>query len=517
MNLTMKKKSWFVTSLVLVIGIGMGILIATRFDFTSSTNASNSNYTESNVSYASALDVEKATMEVAQKIGETVVSISTEKIEKLGASGPHIRRYQFGFPFGGNENQFGEDPFERFFEDFFGGFPQQEYKERGLGSGVIISDDGFILTNEHVVGDADKLSVTLADGREFTAEIKGTDPRSDLAVIKIDAKNLPFAGLGDSDAVKLGQWVLAVGNPFGYILDDPEPTVTLGVVSALHRSLGRGLGRNRDYSDLIQTDAAINPGNSGGPLVNLSGQIIGINVAIFSTSGGYQGMGFAIPSNNAKRIISRLIEGKKILYGWLGVNIQDIDDNLMDYFGLKTKEGALVAKIMQNTPAEKAGLKEGDIIITFNDTPVKNTNELMKAVANAAVGKKAKVDLIRDKQKMSVQVEIGQRPDQIDEENTMLGQRDEQAEAGTWRGLSVKSLTENITRRYRIQESKGVIVVDVKPGSPADKGGITPGDVIVAINRTPIANIDDYNAITSKLKGDALVKTSRGYFVIKEQ
>lgn len=507
----MKKRSCLVVSIILAIGIGMGILIATRFDFTSSTNASNSNYTESNVPYTSTLDVEKATMDVAQKIGETVVSVSTEKIEKIGSS--RIKRHQFGSPFGDNENQFGEDPFERFFEDFFGGFPQQEYKERGLGSGVIISDDGFILTNEHVVGDADKLSVTLADGREFTAEIKGSDPRADLAVIKIDAKNLPFAQLGDSGAVKLGQWVLAVGNPFGYILEDPEPTVTLGVVSALHRSLGRGLGRNRDYSDLIQTDAAINPGNSGGPLVNLSGQIIGINVAIFSTSGGYQGVGFAIPANSAKRIISRLIEGKKILYGWLGVNIQDIDENLMGYFGLKSKEGALVAKIMQNTPAEKAGIKEGDIIVTFDDAPVKNANELMKAVANAAVGKKVKVDLMRDKQKISTQVEIGERPNEINEEGTAVM---ESEEAGTWRGLGIKSLTADIARRYRIAEKTGVIVVDVKPDSTADKGGIIPGDVIVSINRNSVATIDDYHAITSKLKGDALVKTSRGYFVIKE-
>lgn len=235
-----------------------------------------------------ALNIEDAVIKVAATSGRAVVSISTEHIAKLGGG----KSFYFGYPFG--SSPFGEDEFFRkFFEDFFGEMPRREYKQMGLGSGVIIDKDGYILTNEHVISEADKITVTLPDGREFKGEVKGKDARSDLAVIKIDAHNLPVASLGDSDSLKIGQWVIAIGNPFGFALQNPEPTVTVGVIGALHRTLGRGLSGERDYNDLIQTDAAINPGNSGGPLVNLKGEIVGINVAIFSTSGGYQ----ALPMN----------------------------------------------------------------------------------------------------------------------------------------------------------------------------------------------------------------------------
>ncbi|MDD5254616.1 MAG: trypsin-like peptidase domain-containing protein, partial [Candidatus Omnitrophica bacterium] len=276
--------------------------------------------------------MEDAVVNVANTAGKAVVSISTEITSKSQG----VRRFYFGQPFG--ESPFGGNDLERFFNDFFGEIPEREYKQTGLGSGVIIDQEGYILTNEHVVRGADKITVTLSDGREFKGEVKGQDMRSDLAVIKINANSLPIASLGDSDGLRIGQWVVAIGNPFGFALENPEPTVTAGVISALHRSLGRGLSRGeRDYNDLIQTDAAINPGNSGGPLVNLKGEVIGINVAIFSTSGGYQGIGFAIPVNNAKRILSRLIEGKKILYGWMGVTIQDLTGEMSSYFGLPDK------------------------------------------------------------------------------------------------------------------------------------------------------------------------------------
>jgi serine protease Do len=252
--------------------------------------------------------MEDAVINVANTAGKAVVSISAERTTKVSTG----RRFVYRSPFG--ESPFGEDEFFRkFFDDFFGQMPEREYKQFGLGSGVIVDPQGYILTNEHVIDGADKIKVTLPDGREFKAELKGEDPRADLAIIKINAHNLPAAAWGDSDNLRIGQWVVAIGNPFGFALQNPEPTVTAGVISALHRSIGKSVGRDRDYNDLIQTDAAINPGNSGGPLVNLKGEIVGINVAIFTTSGGYQGIGFAIPSNAAKRIMSNLIQGKKIL------------------------------------------------------------------------------------------------------------------------------------------------------------------------------------------------------------
>ncbi|MBN3040189.1 MAG: trypsin-like peptidase domain-containing protein, partial [Candidatus Omnitrophica bacterium] len=311
--------------------------------------------------------MEEATVNVAANVGQSVVSISSVVRERVAG------RFNLGSPFGDYTN----DPFQRFLEEFFGEGFEREYKSIGLGSGVIIDREGYILTNEHVVSRASEIRVKLSDGREFDAEIKGTDPRSDLAVIKIEADNLVAAKLGDSDNLKIGQWVIAIGNPFGFAIDNPEPTVTIGVISALNRNISDPRKRSGGYVDLIQTDAAINPGNSGGPLVNLQGEIVGINTAIISTSGGYEGIGFATPVNQAKRILSKLIKGEKVLYGWLGVNIQDLNDDLRSYFGIKEKEGVIVLKIYKDSPAESSGLKEGDLILSFNNQSVKATRDLI--------------------------------------------------------------------------------------------------------------------------------------------
>jgi len=441
--------------------------------------------------------MEDAVINVANTTGRAVVSISTEHTTKIKGGG---RRYSFSYPFG--ESPFGEnEPFRRFFDDFFGELPQREYKQMGLGSGVIIDPEGYILTNEHVVNEADKITVKLPDGREFKGEIRGRDLRSDLAIIKINARNLPVATLGDSDNSKIGQWVVAIGNPFGFALENPEPTVTCGVISALHRSLGRIISCERDYSDLIQTDAAINPGNSGGPLTNLKGEVVGINVAIFSTSGGYQGVGFAIPINNAKRIIAKLIEGKKILYGWLGVTVQDLTEDLTKYFGLPDKNGVLVANVLENGPAEKAGIKESDIIKKLDNQTINNVKELISTVGKAEVGRKVKVGLVRDKKELSLEVQVGERPENLEEGIGQPGR----SEAGAWRGLQVE-----------IEEKQGVVVVYVEPNTPADEAGLIAGDVILEINKQPIKNLPDYERVTKDLKGDALLKTLRGYFLIKE-
>lgn len=457
------------------------------------------------------LRMEDAIINVASLTGKAVVSISTEHVTKM----PGMKRYYFGSPFGENSPFGDNDPFQRFFEDFFGGTPNREYKQVGLGSGVIIDDEGYILTNEHVVAQADKITVTLPDGREFKGEVKGQDQRSDLAVVKINARNLPVAQLGDSDALKIGQWVVAIGNPFGFALQNPEPTVTVGVISALHRSLGRTVSQERDYNDLIQTDAAINPGNSGGPLVNLKGEIVGINVAIFSTSGGYQGVGFAIPVNNAKRIITNLIEGKKVLYGWLGINAQDLNEELTQYFGVSNKTGVLVAGILKDGPAEKGGIKEGDIITKLDDKNINNTRELLSILARAEVGKKVKITVIRDKKEQLLGVVIGERPLDLEKAVTASGQPAESV-SGAWRGIKVDEINSNYAKRLRLEAQEGVVVVDIEPNSQADDSGIIPGDVIVQINKQKVSNLADYRKVTAGIKGAVLVRTLRGYFIIKE-
>ncbi|MDO8748191.1 MAG: Do family serine endopeptidase [Candidatus Omnitrophota bacterium] len=452
---------------------------------------------------------EKAVEEVADTVGKAVVSISIEHTEKVGASS--ARRYQFGGPQGGGplEDEF----FRRFFEDFFGELPQREYKQLGLGSGVIIDPQGYILTNEHVVGEADKITVTLPDGREFKAEIKGVDKRSDLAVIKIEGRDFPAVGLGDSDNLRIGQWVVAIGNPFGFAIHNPEPTVTAGVVSALHRSLGR-ISSDRDYGDLIQTDAAINPGNSGGPLVNLKGEIVGINVAIFSTSGGYQGIGFAVPSNSAKRIVSKLIEGKKVIYGWLGITIQNLDDKLAGYFGLAEKKGVLVSRVLEDSPAAKAGIKNGDIIIRIDGQETNNASVLLKIVGNSEPGGKIKLDIQRDKKPLSLNAAIGSRPENIDE----LGKPEaRETSSDYWRGIKVEAITPDSASKSRLGDYAGVAVVDVQPDSPAEEAGIVSGDVILEINRIYIDSIAVYKKVIQAAKGDCLARTARGFFVIKSE
>ncbi|MFA5335278.1 MAG: PDZ domain-containing protein, partial [Candidatus Omnitrophota bacterium] len=292
---------------------------------------------------------------------------------------------------------------------------------------------------------------------------------------------------------KIGQFTIAVGNPFGIAA---KPTVTIGVVSALNRTLPRAQYGDRDYSDLIQTDAAINPGNSGGPLVDIDGKVIGINVAIISTTGGYQGLGFAIPINTAKRVLGDLISGRKVLYGWLGVNVQDIDEDLAKQFGLADTKGVVVAKVMSNSPAEKGRMKIGDIIRTFDGKPVENVRELLKLVGRAPIGKSTKVVVIRDNKDVTLDIEVAQRPEAIEEFAD--------TELGSWRGIEV-------------MDKDGVIVSNVEPGSPADIAGLRRGDKIVEINRKQVKNIDDYNRMTKAASGNVLLLTDRGYAVIKEE
>lgn len=485
-----------------IIFILIGLLIGIAFTFKTDifqTGCAQSKQEQKELSSLSTLETQ--TIKVAQHAGEAVVSISTEVKERVGG--------RYSFPFNDSQN---DEFFRRFFKEFFGStLPEREFRRMGLGSGVIIDKGGFILTNEHVIAGADKIKVRLSDGREFDAEVKGKDVRSDLAIIKIKANNLPVAELGNSEDLKIGQWVLAIGNPFGFAIEGSQPTVTVGVISALDRDLPALGRRDRSFTGLIQTDAAINPGNSGGPLVNLKGQVIGINVAIITTTGGYQGLGFAIPVNKAKRILKKLIKGEEILYGWLGVNIQDVNEDLKEYFKLKEEKGAIVVKVYDNSPASKAGLKEGDLLLSVDGKDIKSIKELVNIISNEDPGTKVKLNVLRNNRKLSINVILGKRPQDLDK---LI--EEAQSQAG-FRGLEVENITSELKRRYRIVEKEGVIVTYVEPNSPADEAGIIASDIIIGVESKRITNKEEFLQATKGFKGDCLVKTNRGFFVIKEK
>lgn len=438
-----------------------------------------------------------AFIDVAKKVGPAVVSISTVHTERIG-----VRRYRFG------ASPFNDELFDRFFRDFFEGIPKQkEFQQRGLGSGVIISQDGLILTNEHVIKGADEITVTLPDGRKFKGQIKGADPRSDLAVIKIEAQGLPFAQLGDSDEVKIGQWSIAIGNPFGYMVGSSEPTMTVGIVSALGRSIRTQPELDKDYAGLIQTDAAINPGNSGGPLVDINGKVIGINVAIFSTSGGYQGIGFAIPVNRAKENIPDLAQGKKIQYGWIGVRIQDLDEQLSKFFKLPDTNGVLVIEVVKDTPASAAGLKERDVITGFNAIKINNVQQLVENISHSKIGSAAKLSVTRDGKPLTLTINIAARSEETAKQIQKAQPKTQEGLTRQWRGIEVSE----------DEGRPGVVVSKLDPNSPAYNAGLRIGDVIEEMNRIQINSLTDFSDVVGSLKGDALVRTARGYTIVKEE
>ncbi len=454
-----------------------------------------------------AVNLQEAFVNVSREAGPAVVSISVEQVQK------YRTRYS---PFYGSEERF----FEEFFGDFFIYGPEKEFRRQGLGSGVIISEEGYILTNEHVVHNADRITVTLADGREFEGYVTGSDEYSDLAVIKIEPRgDIPVAKLGDSDAVKIGHWAIAIGNPFAFAVRNPEPTVTVGVVSALQRSLPMTSRRTREYSDLIQTDASINPGNSGGPLVNINGEVIGINVAIFTLSGGSQGIGFAIPINAAKKIMDDLIKGRRVLHGWIGVIIQDLNMELAEYFGLDEGQGVMVARVLEGSPAERTGLKAGDVIISFDNKDVRNTQDLVRMIVKKEVGETGIVRVVRAGRQLSLEVEIRERPDErgyVQRERKTEKKRRGTSEIKYWRGIEATGITPEIEERFGIESDSGVIVIDVLPGSAADRAGIRKGDVIYEINRTPVRNLEEYRSVTGAVSGTVLLGTYRGYVVLNQ-
>ncbi|MDD3618534.1 MAG: DegQ family serine endoprotease [Desulfobulbaceae bacterium] len=422
----------------------------------------------------------KAFASVVKQAGPAVVHVRVEKSVTRG-----FQQSPFDF--------FNDPFFERFFGPQFRHPPQEprEFKQRGAGSGFIISPDGYILTNNHVIGEADTITVRLADEREFSGEVVGTDPQSDVALIKIAAKNLPFLPLGDSDNLEVGEWVIAIGSPF-----ELNQTVTVGVVSAK--------GRNRigisDYENFIQTDAAINPGNSGGPLLNIHGEAIGMNTAIFSRSGGYMGIGFAIPINMAKVIEQQLRAHGKVVRGWLGVVIQDINEDLAKSFGLEHSRGALVSETAEKSPAAEAGLQQGDVIIAVNGTEVTNVSDLRNRIALIPPGTKVDLQVIRDAKKQKFTVTIAEQP-------ADLGQAGISGDGSLNRmGLTLQDLTEELAAQFGYSRDQGVLIAGVEPGSPAELAGLQAGQLIEEVNKQRVRSLDELRtALERSQAGDKVL------------
>ena len=412
----------------------------------------------------------------------------------------------------------------RFFDPFFGpmeddedqpramprgrrrGAPESERlrRQQGIGSGVILDKEGYILTNSHVVRDTDELTVTLTDRREFTAKVVGSDPRTDLAVIKITGKDLPYARLGDSSKLRVGDWVIAIGSPY-----KRDQTVTAGIVSALGRQ--RVIGGD-SYENFIQTDASINPGNSGGPLVNLNGEIVGINTAIESESGANAGIGFSVPTSIIESVLPSLRAGKPVVRGQLGVSIQDLTEDLAQQFGLERSTGAVVGEVMKDSPAEKAGIQPGDVIVKFNNQPVVDVTDLRNRVAATAPGTKAPVEISRKGKTVNVTVSVGTAKSKA----SAAGEEEDQDQptSGSSLGLGVSNLTSDLAEQLGYKDDKGVVVTRVEPGSSAEAKGIRRGDLILEAGKQPVSNVRDFEKAVRGAKDKdtimLLVKSKEG-------
>ena len=398
---------------------------------------------------------------LAEKLKPAVVNINTTMVVKQH---PFFRERPS--PFGGQQ-----DPFRDFWEKFFGGEMPQEFETRSLGSGVIINKEGYIVTNNHVIENAKEITVTLSNEKDYKAEVIGRDKKTDLALIKIDAKeDLPVAPLGDSDELRVGEWVIAIGNPFGL-----AETVTTGIVSAKGRVIGAG-----PYDDFIQTDASINPGNSGGPLFNFWGEVVGINTAIIAAG---QGIGFAIPVNMVKEFVPQLKEKGRVVRGWLGVVIQRVTSELAKPFGLEEPKGALVSQVFENTPAADAGIKQGDIILKFDDKEIEEFGDLSRKVASTPPGKTVRIEIFRDGKILTKEVTVAEMEEKV-----------ETATAPSKKplGLTVQNITPDIAQGLGLQDVTGVVVTQVTPRTPAAEAGIRRGDVIQEVNRKPIEDAEAF-------------------------
>ena len=449
-----------------LVGFGYGVSTAVK----SSTTTNSTVITNSDIPMIPA-----NFSELAEKVRPGVVNIQVaKKIKNINFGFRHFS----GAPFG-EKNPFG---------DFFGPFseenPPRGFEQRGVGSGFVMSREGYILTNNHVVEDADQIKVKLTNGKEYDGKIIGRDPKTDLALIKIKASSdLQPLNLGNSDDLKVGSWVVAVGSPFGL-----EQTVTAGIVSAKGRVIGSG-----PYDNFIQTDASINPGNSGGPLINMKGEVVGINTAIIASG---QGIGFAIPINMAKEVAPQLQEKGHVTRGWLGVSIQEVTPALAKSFDLKEKKGALVAQVVSGSPAEKAGIEQGDVIVEFDGKEVTDSKDLPRIVASTPIGKAVTIKLLRNGKALDRQVKVGEMEEKV-----------EVAKAPSHKslGITVQNLTPEIAKGLGLKKDTGVVVTRVEPGSPASDAGIQTGDLVQEVNRKPVKNVEDFVQKIEKAKGQGNV------------
>ena len=405
--------------------------------------------------------------DIAERVTPSVVNVASRRTVRARSQQPDLFRFFFG-PGGGEP---------------------QEREQRGLGSGVIYSKDGLVLTNNHVIEGADEITVQTGDGTEYPAEVVGTDAKSDVAVLRLkgDVKNLVPLRMGDSAALRVGDVVLAIGNPFGF-----SQTVTMGIVSAK----GRSDTRIVDYSDFIQTDAAINPGNSGGALVNMQGELVGINTAIISRSGGYQGIGFAIPSNMAGQIAQSLVEHGRVVRGWLGIGIQDVDPELAGALSLPNADGVLVSDVEPGSPAAKGGLQRGDVILSVDGKKMKTSSQLRNAIAEAGANKKVELDLLRGGKPLKLSVVLGE----LKSEAPVADRAGPGAPPETLSGMSLEPLTPRIRQQLQLPATvkQGIVVTHVEPGGEASESGLAPGDVIIEINRQPVTGVQDFRAAYNK-------------------
>lgn len=417
--------------------------------------------------------------DLADSVKDVVVNISTTQVLKESPMQPFMAPNS---PF---REFFGDE----FFKRFFGDMPQGQMKTHALGSGFIIDEDGLIFTNNHVVEKADEIKIKTYSGKEYDAKVVGRDPKTDIALIKItaDGKLPKAAKLGDSNAIRVGDWVMAVGNPFGL-----GNTVTAGIISAKGRIIGAG-----QYDDFLQTDAAINPGNSGGPLFNMNGEVVGLNTAIVAQG---QGIGFATPINMAKDILAQLKTGK-VVRGWLGVMIQDITPELAESFGITETKGVIIADIVPDSPAEKAGLKRGDIVKSLNGKTIDNANMLSRSVAALGPESTATIQVIHEGKTKDVKVTIGTMPEETPD------QKRGTAKTESAFGISVQNITPELAQKYSLDENEtGVVITELKPGTPAAEARLRPGDVVKEANRQKVQNARDWKQITQKMKkGETLL------------
>lgn len=419
--------------------------------------------------------------DLAERARPGVVNIRTVRTMKGG--GPVFRHF-FGKPFGGH------DPFEEYFRRFPEKHPQRDFKQQSLGSGFIIDHEGHIVTNNHVIEGADEIKVRMASGKEFDGEVVGRDPKTDLALLKINkTDDLKPLQLGNSEALRVGTWVVAIGSPFGL-----EQTVTSGIVSAKGRVIGAG-----PYDDFIQTDASINPGNSGGPLLNMSGEVVGINTAIISRGGGNDGIGFAIPVNLAKGIIKQLKDDGSVTRAWLGVGIQDLTPELADYYQVEGLQGVLVTQVYAGDPADKAGIKSGDVIVSVGGKKITSGRELSRTIANARVGKRIPISVISGGERRTLHVELAERTDS--EKVVRTASRSAQG-----LGIKVESLSPEKAHRLGFAASEtGVVVTAVKPDGSGATAGIQSGDLVKEINRKTVTTVKDYEEQVAEVNtGDTL-------------